>query len=202
MAAAAEVAAGRLAGPGWADRDASAVGVAQRTGDRAGGETMDQEAFDAFYQASFGRLVGQIYAMCGNMAEAQDCVQEAFIRAWDRRRSLDLDQSPEAWVRTVAYRLAVSRWRRARKSLLPPDRAHAPAPPAEPDVQRVALARALQALPADQRRAIVLYHLCDLSVAEVAAEVNAPTGTVKARLSRGRAALATLLGDSEEARRG
>jgi RNA polymerase sigma-70 factor (ECF subfamily) len=69
-------------------------------------------------------------------------------------------------------------------------------------VQRVALARALQALPADQRRAIVLYHLCDLSVAEVAAEVNAPTGTVKARLSRGRAALATLLGDSEEARRG
>jgi RNA polymerase sigma-70 factor, ECF subfamily len=202
MAAAAEVAAGRLAGPGWADRDISAVGAVHRAGDRAGSETMDEEAFDVFYEASFGRLVGQIYAMCGNMAEAQDCVQEAFIRAWDRRRSLDLDQSPEAWVRTVAYRLAVSRWRRARKSLLPPDRAHAPAPPAEPDVHRVALARALQALPADQRRAIVLYHLCDLSVAEVAAEVNAPTGTVKARLSRGRAALATLLGDSEEARRG
>jgi RNA polymerase sigma-70 factor (ECF subfamily) len=202
MAAAVEVAAGRLAGPGWADPDLHAVGGAQRAGDRAGSETMDQEAFDAFYQASFARLVGQIYAMCGNIPEAQDCVQEAFIRAWDRRRSLDLDQSPEAWVRTVAYRLAVSRWRRARKSLLPPDRSHAPAPPPEPDVHRVALARALQALPADQRRAIVLYHLCDLSVAEVAAEVNAPTGTVKARLSRGRAALATLLADSEEARRG
>jgi RNA polymerase sigma-70 factor (ECF subfamily) len=202
MTAAAEVAAGRLAGPGWADRDVRTAVGAERTGDRAGSETMDQEAFDAFYQASFGRLVGQIYAMCGNIAEAQDCVQEAFIRAWDRRRALDLDQSPEAWVRTVAYRLAVSRWRRARKSLLPPDRAHTPAPPAEPDVHRVALARALQALPADQRRAIVLYHLCDLSVAEVAAEVNAPTGTVKARLSRGRAALATLLADSEEARRG
>jgi RNA polymerase sigma-70 factor (ECF subfamily) len=202
MTAAAEVAAGRLARPGWADRDVRTVGGAEGTADRAGGVTMDQEAFDAFYQASFGRLVGQIYAMCGNMAEAQDCVQEAFIRAWDRRRTLDLDQSPEAWVRTVAYRLAVSRWRRARKSLLPPDRAHTPAPPAEPDVHRVALARALQALPPDQRRAIVLYHLCDLSVAEVAAEVNAPTGTVKARLSRGRAALATLLADSEEARRG
>jgi RNA polymerase sigma-70 factor (ECF subfamily) len=163
---------------------------------------MDEEAFDAFYHASFGRLVGQIYAMCGNLAEAQDCVQEAFIRAWDRRRTLDLDQAPEAWVRTVAYRLAVSRWRRARKSLLPPDRAHAPAAPPEPDVSRVALARALQALPADQRRAIVLYHLCDLSVAEVAADVDAPVGTVKARLSRGRAALAVLLNDSEEARRG
>ena len=201
MTAAAEVAAGRLAGPGWADRIAG-DDADRRTAEIGRGGRMDEEAFDAFYQASFGRLVGQIYAMCGNIAEAQDCVQEAFIRAWDRRRTLDLDQSPEAWVRTVAYRLAVSRWRRARKSLLPPDRAHTPAPPAEPDVHRVALARALQALPADQRRAIVLYHLCDLSVAEVAAEVSAPTGTVKARLSRGRAALATLLADSEEARRG
>ena len=162
---------------------------------RTEGRTMTEEEFDAFYHASFGRLVGQIYAMCGNLSEAQDCVQEAFIRAWDRRRSLDSDQSPEAWVRTVAYRLAVSRWRRARKAFLPPDRAHAPAPPAEPDVTKVALARALQALPADQRRAIVLHHLCDLPVAEIAREIGAPVGTVKARLSRGRAALAALLTD-------
>ena len=164
---------------------------------------MDEESFDAFYAASFGRLVGQIYAMCGSVTEAQDCVQEAFIRAWDRRRTLDVDQAPEAWVRTVAYRLAVSRWRRARKALLPPDRAHAARPPAEPDVTHVALARALQAIPADQRRAIVLHHLADLPVAAVAAEVGAPVGTVKARLSRGRAALAVLLADEtpEEGRR-
>jgi RNA polymerase sigma-70 factor, ECF subfamily len=181
--------------PGWADRTSGS-----RT---SRGTWMDEEAFDAFYQASFGRLVGQIYAMCGSVTEAQDCVQEAFIRAWDRRRSLDRDQSPEAWVRTVAYRLAVSRWRRTRKSLLPPDRSHTARPPTEPDVTRVALARALQSLPADQRRAIVLHHLGDLSVAEVAAEVGAPTGTVKARLSRGRAALAVLLADEtlEEGRR-
>jgi RNA polymerase sigma-70 factor (ECF subfamily) len=190
-----EVAAGPLLRPGWAQPVGHRVGTG-RTG-------MDEEAFDAFYQASFARLVGQIYAMCGSVAEAQDCVQEAFIRAWDRRRSLDVDQSPEAWVRTVAYRLAVSRWRRARKSLLPPDRAHAPQPPTEPDVNHVALARALQSLPADQRRAIVLHHLADLPVAEVAAEVGAPVGTVKARLSRGRAALAVLLADdtAKEGRR-
>jgi len=156
---------------------------------------MDSEAFDSFYHASFRRLVGQIYAMCGNVTEAQDCVQEAFIRAWDRRRSLDLEQAPEAWVRTVAYRLAVSRWRRARKAFQPPDRSRAPDPPAEPDVTRVALNRALQQIPADQRRAIVLHHLCDLPVAEVAREVGVPVGTVKARLSRGRAALAILLAD-------
>jgi len=161
---------------------------------------MIEEDFDAFYQASFGRLVGQIYAMCGNVAEAQDCVQEAFVRAWDRRRMLDRDQAPEAWVRTVAYRLAVSRWRRSRRASHPPDRAQASRPPAEPDVTRVALARALQQLPADQRRAIVLYHLVDLSVTEVAREVGVPVGTIKARLSRGRAALAVLLADTEGAR--
>ena len=156
---------------------------------------MDEAQFDLFYEASFGRLVGQVYAMCGSLAEAQDCVQEAFVRAWDHRRSLDTDRAPEAWVRTVAYRLAVSRWRRARKALLPTDRAHAPAAPPEPDVTRVALARALQQLPADQRRAIVLHHLCDLSVTDVARETGAPTGTVKARLSRGRASLARLLAE-------
>ena len=160
---------------------------------------MTEEDFDAFYHASFRRLVGQIYAICGNVSEAQDCVQEAFVRAWDKRRTLDADQAPEAWVRTVAYRLAVSRWRKARRAFQPPDRANLPQQPAEPDVTRVAIFRALQKLPADQRRALVLYHLCDLSVNDIADEVNAPVGTVKARLSRGRAALASLLGDTEEA---
>jgi RNA polymerase sigma-70 factor (ECF subfamily) len=156
---------------------------------------LDEREFDQLYAASYRRLVGQTYAMCGDLAEAQDCVQEAFVRAWDKRRSLDADQSPEAWVRTVAYRLAVSRWRRARRAWLPPDRAYVSTAPPEPTVSRVALARALQQLPFEQRRAIVLHHLCDLSVADIATETGAPTGTVKARLSRGRAALATLLSD-------
>jgi RNA polymerase sigma-70 factor (ECF subfamily) len=160
---------------------------------------MDEASFDAFYTASFARLVGQVYAMCGNFAEAQDCVQEAFVRAWDRRRHLDVEQAPEAWIRTVAWRLAVSRWRKARKAFLPPDRAHAPAGPREPDVTHVALTRALALLPAEQRRAIVLHHLCDLSVADVAHETGAPVGTIKARLSRGRVALAALLADDPAA---
>lgn len=162
---------------------------------------MNAEDFDVFYQTSFARLVGQLYAICGSAAEAQDCVQEAFVRAWDRRRSIDREQAPEAWVRTVAYRLAVSRWRRTRTAARPADRARqSPTGPPEPDVTRIALSRALRELPVDQRRAIVLYHLADLSVADVAREMNVPVGTVKARLSRGRAALAVLLGDSEGVR--
>lgn len=165
---------------------------------------MDEAAFDELYATSYRRLVAQIYTMCGNLAEAQDCVQEAFVRAWDKRRTLDPDQYPEAWVRTVAYRLAVSRWRSARRGLRRPDRAYAASTTDEQDVTRLALVRALQQLPMAQRRAVVLHHLCDLSVADVALETNAPISTVKARLTRGRAALAVLLADDEtkEDRRG
>ena len=155
---------------------------------------MDQPEFDELYAASYARLVHQLHAMIGDRDEAADCVQEAFARAWARRHQLHLDHSPEAWIRTTAYRLAVSRWRRVVRGRREPDRAlQPPGSGTSPNPDRVALIHALQQLPPDQRRALVLHHLCDLSVAQVAAEVGAPEGTVKARLSRGRAALHALL---------
>lgn len=157
---------------------------------------MDQQEFDDFYLSSYRRVVAQVWAMIGDRDEAEECVQEAFVRAWSHRRTLDRSQHPEAWVRTTAHRLAVSRWRRTVRGRRAPDRAVDPATTtAGPDADRVALVAALARLPADQRRAIVLHHLADLPVAEVAREVGAPEGTVKARLSRGRAALAVLLSD-------
>lgn len=160
---------------------------------------MDAQEFDAFYTASFPRVVGQLHAMIGDRDEAQECVQEAFVRAWSHRARLERTQAPEAWVRTTAYRLAVSRWRRLVRSRRGPDRAlqdTQPAPP--PDPARVALVAALRRLPDEQRRAIVLHHLADLPVAEVAAETGVAVGTVKARLSRGRAALALLLDEQRD----
>jgi RNA polymerase sigma-70 factor (ECF subfamily) len=157
---------------------------------------MEAEEFDDFYTASFNRLVGQVYAMIGDRDEAQECVQEAFVRAWSHRRQLEKAHAPEAWVRTTAYRLAVSRWRRTVRARRDPDRAlqlRESAVELSPD--HVALVHALRELPEAQRRAIVLHHMCDLPVAEVAAETGVPVGTVKARLSRGRTALMSLLGD-------
>ena len=157
---------------------------------------MDEQEFDDFYAASFSRLVGQVHAMIGDRDEAQECVQEAFVRAWSHHARLDKAHAPEAWVRTTAYRLAVSRWRRAVRSRRAPDRAvQHPSPLAEPSGDRVALIEALRQLPEAQRRALVLHHVADLPVADVAREVGAPEGTVKARLSRGRAALLAILGD-------
>ena len=154
--------------------------------------------FDAFYARTAPSVVRQLHAMTGDLLEAQDCVQEAYARAWQRWSTVSTYNVPEAWVRTVAWRLAVSRFRRARVGIgllrrtgPPPD-----VPALEPD--RVALVAALRQLPEAQRRAIVLHHLGGLSVDEVAAETHAPSGTVKARLSRGRAALAALLEDDRD----
>jgi len=157
---------------------------------------MDEVDFDDFYTTSYARVVGQVHAMIGSRDEAEECVQEAFVRAWAHRRSLDRAGHPEAWVRTTAYRLAVSRWRRVVKGRRPGDRALAAATTsAPPSEAHVALVAALKELPEAQRRALVLHHLADLPVHEVARETGVPEGTVKARLSRGRAALAALLTD-------
>lgn len=156
----------------------------------------DSAEFDAFYTGSSRRVLGQVYAMTGNRAEAEDAVAEAYLRAWDRwDRVRDCD-SPEAWVRRVAARTAVSSWRKAVNRL----KAHRrDATETELDglgPDHVALVHALRQIPADQRRVIVLHHLVGLSVGEIAHEVGAPTGTVKARLARGRRAMAQYLSES------
>ena len=74
-----------------------------------------------------------------------------------------------------------------------PAPASAPVRAARSDPDAIDLYRALRALPFGQRQVLVLHHLAGLPVAEVAAELGLPTGTVKARLSRGRAALARRL---------
>jgi RNA polymerase sigma-70 factor, ECF subfamily len=147
------------------------------------------------YDASYRRLVGQLTAVTGNREEAEDVVQEAFARALLHSRTLIVADNPEAWVRTVAVNAARSRWRRFRRFAgLLPDLV-LDATPAADDASRMDLVAALRTLPTAQREAIALHHLAGLSVQEVATTLGAPPGTVKARLARGRAALALRLAD-------
>jgi RNA polymerase sigma-70 factor, ECF subfamily len=157
---------------------------------------LDREEFTSFYAASFPRLVGQLYAMTRDLGEAQDAVQEAFARAWACRGKLDRNSSPEAWVRVTAWRIAASRWRRAREGMRLLLLTAPPGATAGPGPERVAFVDALRRVPAEQRRALVLFHLCDLTVDQIAAETGVRPGTVKARLARGRAALAPYLRDT------
>ncbi|WP_116112643.1 SigE family RNA polymerase sigma factor [Austwickia chelonae] len=159
---------------------------------------MDEAAFDEFYNTRSRQLVAQMYAVCGDLAEAQDVVQETFTRAWERREQLDVMDAPEAWLRTVAYRLAVSRWRKAKNAATAWMRRAEKESVSGMSLDHVALVSALRQIPESQRHAIVLHHLCDLPVEEVASLTGAPVGTVKARLSRGRTALATVLDEQSE----
>jgi RNA polymerase sigma-70 factor (ECF subfamily) len=151
------------------------------------------------YAASAGRLVAQVYGVTGDFAEAQDVVQEAFARALARPGRMRHVGNPEAWLRRVALNVARSRYRRravfdrlVRGGRLH-DRGHTP--PLSPD--HVALVAALQTLPRATRETVVLHHIADLPVAEVAAVLGCSVESVKTRLVRGRRALADLLHDKE-----
>lgn len=151
------------------------------------------EEFEQFYDAAFGRLVGQLFVVTGDLHEAEDVVQEAFARASTRWSRIQTYQLPEAWVRRVALNLAASAAHRRRRRLAilarlvrPPE-----VPPASDEI--LDLLQALGRLPMSQRQPVVLHHLLQMPVEEVAGELGISTGSVKARLFRGRQALAAQL---------
>ena len=156
--------------------------------------------FDDFYHAQFGGLTVQLCAYTGDLGQAQDLVQEAFCRAYTRWDRLIRYDDPVAWVRRVAWNLARSRWRRlrtARNHLLRQRPDHMP----EPSPDRVAIDTALARLAPNQRRAVILHYLADMSVAEIAAQDGVAEGTVKSWLHRGRQALSVLLDENNDGAR-
>jgi RNA polymerase sigma-70 factor (ECF subfamily) len=160
---------------------------------------LDQD-FDAFYAATQRRIVSHVYGMTGSLHEAEDCVQEAYARAWQRWATISTEVgNPEAWVRTVAVRLAVSSWRKAVNRLKAHRREHQPTEVAGMTPDHIAVIAALRKISAEQRIAIVLYHYAGLSIEEIAAETRTAPSTVKARLARGRRALAPHLTEFADA---
>jgi RNA polymerase sigma-70 factor, ECF subfamily len=151
--------------------------------------------FEELYTSAFGRLVGQLFLVTGNLQESEEVVQEAFTRAagrWPRLR--DYDQ-PEMWVRRVAINLATDGRRRARRRLAMLAQLDAEAAAVVPpiSVDGLAVAAALAGLPRRHRQVVVLHYLLDLPVQEVARQLALPVGTVKSRLARARSALAMQL---------
>ena len=157
-----------------------------------------EQRFDEFYAAVFGRLVGQLYLVTGDLHDAEDVVQEALTRAaarWSRLREYEV---PEAWVRRVAVNLATDGFRHTRRRLALAVRLRPAPEPDPPSLDGLAVIQALRALPRDQRAVVVLHHLLDLPVDRVAAEPDVPAGTVKSRLARARRALAASLAPEDE----
>jgi len=153
----------------------------------------DAGGFDAFYAVTASKLVGELYLMCGNWAEAEDCLQEAYMRAWARWPSVSTYSRPDAWLRTVAWRVAIGRWRRVQSAARAWERLRAAGDPiVELEPEDMSVLRVIQRLPFKQREALVLHDVAGFSVVDIAERFNIPIGTVKARLSRGRARLRQL----------
>ena len=151
--------------------------------------------FDRFYLATRGRLLGQLFALTGDLHEAEDLVQEAFARAASNWRRVRAYEAPEAWVRRVGFNLAYNRGRRLRRQAAALVRLGRPAEVPPMSVDQLALVEALRALPRRQREAIVLHHLADLPLDHIAVQLEVSVGTVKSWLSRGRANLARRLAE-------
>jgi RNA polymerase sigma-70 factor (ECF subfamily) len=153
----------------------------------------DADGFDELYASTSQRLLRYGYALTGDLTEAQDVVQETYVRAWRSWRQVAAHPAPEAWLRLTASRLATDRYRRLAGLRRAVTRSGPTPPVGPPSEDAVLLAAALRRIPSDQRRALALHYLLDLSVADIALELGVPDGTVKSWLSRGRAALAAQL---------
>ncbi|NUS56267.1 MAG: SigE family RNA polymerase sigma factor, partial [Streptomycetaceae bacterium] len=153
--------------------------------------------FAEFYRATSPRTLRYAYGLTGDLPQAQDLVQEAYARAWQRWRQVSGYDDAEAWLRLVVTRLVFDWWRHLGVRRKAPAARERVVPP--PSEDTVLLTTALRQLPEPQRRALALFYLLDLSVAEIAAETGVAEGTVKSWLSRGRAGLAAALREEADA---
>ncbi len=160
--------------------------------------------FDRFFLSHYDGLVRSLTAITGDRERADDCVQEAFIRAFGRWRRIRRYDNPATWVRRVAINLSRDmdkaekrRRRREDNDGLHKDRASAsPADTVAADLHLVDL---LQRLTPQQRAAAALFYVEDLPVAEIAESLGITTGAVKFHLNKARSSLKAML-ESEEAR--
>jgi RNA polymerase sigma-70 factor, ECF subfamily len=148
------------------------------------------------FHVSYRRLVVQLYAVVGDAGEAEDLVQEAFVRASASGSRFDRIDNPEAWLRRTAINLHRNRWRKLRNfsRIRPQLETRSDLPGLD---EHLVVVDAMRRLPEAHREVLALHYLADLPVLEIASTLGVPEGTVKSRLMRGREALAALLGNEE-----
>ena len=164
------------------------------SGDYKAGSEAD---FERLYRTSYNRVLGTLIGILGDRAAAEDCVQEAFVRAYGSWSSWRGDAPAEAWVHRIAINTAIShqRYERMREVGQVLRRLGRPAPPPDPAalVERSDLMRALRKLPPKQAAAIVLRHHHGYTNREIAAALDVPERTVASRLAGAKERLRKIL---------
>ena len=156
----------------------------------------DREAFESIVLAKGEPMFRTALAILGSEADARDATQEAFISAWRQLPRLREVERFDAWLGRILInecRMQLRHRRRIREVQMT-DSTDRPTPPAS--AMSTDFDQAFDRLSVDQRAILVLHHLQGYGVREIATWLGIPSGTVKWRLSRARAALADELRDS------
>lgn len=163
----------------------------------------DGGALAVLYRRHGRALFGFLLRFCGDRTVAEEVLQDTFVALWHSARGFAGRASARSWIFGVARRQAIQRLRR----LPPPTPAELPEladPSLGPDQLAVlaaggtAVAAAVARLPGHQREVVALVMVAGLPVAEAAAVLEVPVGTVKSRLFHARANVVRLLAVQEE----
>ena len=161
----------------------------------------DRRAFDVFARRHVAKCVAAAQRVLGNSSDAEDVVQDALLRVWDRAAQWrGADARPTTWLYRIVINLAIDR-RRQRHVLLAPLSESEIAVDAAPTALMVleareleaAIARAILDLPARQCEALSLCYFEGLSCADGARELGISVSAMEALLVRGRRALRASL---------
>lgn len=159
------------------------------------------EDFDRLYRASYRRILFTVYGILGDRPASEDCVQEAFARAFKAWSSWKPEAAAETWLHRIALNVAFTYRRRLRLSEVGEivRRLGRPEPGPDPaaTAERSDLFAALRRLPPDQAAVLILRHHFGYSNREIAFSLGAPESTISSRLVKAKNRLRFLLGVPE-----
>ena len=146
---------------------------------------MDRERFIAEIEACSGMMYRVAWSILRNDADVQDALQDAVLKAWEKRDRLQEERYFRTWLTRILINVCYDAQRK-RRPAVPLDRvpAHASASAPDPD-----LAIALEAVPEKLRLPLVLCYSEGMSYEEAADVLRIPVSTVRGRLRRGKDAL-------------
>jgi RNA polymerase sigma-70 factor (ECF subfamily) len=157
----------------------------------------DTSAFAAIVERWQGPLINLAYRFCRDRERAEDMAQEAFLRAFRGLKSWRRDAAFSTWLFALATNVYRTEMRRFTPESIPLDDTVSPVSSLEnsasEDDRRSMVQKALRSLPPKYRDPLILFYFHDQDVAATARSLELPEGTVKARLSRGRAQLKSKL---------